>query len=237
MDTKLHRKNARIIGVLFIIAAISAIVGLTLYNPILNAQSNLIEGVKHYNQIILGALFELILVSTAVGTGIAFFPYLKKENEAIALGYLCFRMLEVFFIMIGIVSILSLLSISQNYTAEQANFESYGIVADTLKSAHKWTFMLGPNFMLGINTFLYSYLLYRSKLIPRNLSILGIVSAKLVFIAALLEMFGIIHQVSTTGFLLAFPIFIYEMSLAIQLIFKGFNSEKLRILTKKSNSL
>lgn len=227
MDVQLHRKNARIIGALFVIAAISAIIGLALYNRILNDENYLIEGAKHANQIILGAILELILVSTAVGTGIAFFPYLKKQNEAMALGYFCFRILEAIFIMIGIISILTLLSVSQNYTVEQANFESYEIIAHALKAAHKWTFMLGPNFMLGINTFLYSYLLYRSRLVPKKLAILGILSAVLILIAALLEMFNIIQQVSTIGFLFAFPIFIYEMTLAIWLIFKGFDTKKL----------
>lgn len=229
MDVQLHRKNARTIGAFFVIAAISAIIGLALYNPILNDGNYLIKGAKHANQIILGAIFELILVSTAVGTGIAFFPYLKKQNEAMALGYLCFRMLEAVFIMIGIISILTLLSVSQNYTAEKTGIESYKIVAQALKATHRWTFILGPNFMLGINTFLYSYLLYRSRLVPKKLAILGILSAVLIFIAALLEMFDIIQQVSTIGFLLAFPIFIYEMSLAIWLTFKGFHSEKLNL--------
>lgn len=224
MDTKSHRKNAKIIGIFFIIAAISAIIGLVLYAPILNEENYLIKGARHSNQIILGAVFELILVCTAVGTGIAFFPYLKKENEAMALGYFCFRMLEAIFIMIGIVSVLSLLTISQNYTVDQTHFESYEIIGHVLKATHSWTFMLGPNFMLGINTFLYSYVLYRSKLIPEKLAMLGMLSAVLVFIAALLEMFGSILQVSLLGFLLAFPIFIYEMSLAIWLIFKGFKN-------------
>lgn len=228
MDNKTHRKNAKLIGILFIIAAISAIVGLAMYNPILNEQNYLIEGAKHTNQIILGAILELILVSTAVGTGIAFFPYLKKQNEAIALGYFCFRMLEAIFIMIGIVSILSLLSLSQSYKMGQINLATYEIVANTLKAAHSWTFMLGPNFMLGINTFLYSYLLFCSRLIPKKISILGMISASILFITSILELYSIIHQVSTVGFLLAFPIFIYEMSLAIWLIFKGFNQKTIK---------
>lgn len=227
MDNRKHRKDAAIIGVFFITAAISAIIGLALYNPILNEQDYLVEGAKHSNQIILGAIFELILVCTAVGTGISFFPYLKKQNEAMALGYFCFRMLEAIFIMIGIISVLTLLSLSQNYVLVGVNVESYKMVAQTLKATHSWTFMLGPNFMLGINTFLYSYLLYSSNLIPLTIAMLGLVSAVLIFIAALLELFGIIVQVSTIGFLLAFPIFLYEMTLAVWLIFKGFNTENI----------
>lgn len=228
MDYKQHRKNAVVIGVLFILAAVSAIIGLALYNPILQEVNCLTAGTDHANQIILGALFELILVSTAVGTGIAFFPYLKKENETIALGYFCFRMLEAVFIMIGIISVLSLLTMGQHFvSAGQEDVAYYEVVAVSLKAMHSWTFMLGPNFMLGINTFLYSCLLYQSRLIPRSISILGICSAIFIFLAALLEMFGVILQISTAGFLLAFPIFIYEMTLAIWLITRGFNKEAL----------
>lgn len=224
MDIKKHRKNTTIIGVFFIIAAISAIVGLTLYSPILNETNYLTEGAKYSNQIILGAFLELILVSTAVGTGITLFPYLKIQSETIALGYFCFRMLETIFIVIGIISVLSLLTLSQNYSiVEQANTETYKAIGATLKAIHSWCFMLGPNFMLGINTMLYSCALYQSNLIPKKIASLGMISSVLIFIAALLEIFGIILQISTMGILLALPIFVYEMTLAIWLIVKGFN--------------
>ena len=227
----IHNKNkAKIIGIFFIIAAISAIIGLVLYYPILDDQNDLIEGAKNSNQIILGAIFELILVSTVVGTGITFFPYLKQENETMALGYFCFRMLEAIFIMIGIISVLSLLSMSQEYSIYMTNIETYQIIAKVLKNIHKWSFILGPNFMLGINTFLYSYLLYRSKMITVKISMLGIISAAMIFLASLLEIFGLIQQVSTIGFLLAFPIFIYEMTLAVWLITKGITSKEKEIL-------
>lgn len=220
MNTKFRKRDARIIGGFFVVAAVSAIIGLVLYGPILNDQNYMQNGVSHSNQIILGAVFELLLVSTAVGTGIAFFPYLRKYNEALALGYFCFRLLEAVFIMIGIVSILTLLSVSYDYVAHPDHLETYIVVAQALKSLHDWTFMLGPNFMLGINTFLYSYVLYVSGLVPGKLSMLGMISATLIFMAALLEIFGVIDQLSTVGFLMAFPIFLYEMSLAIWLIFK-----------------
>lgn len=200
---------------------------MALYDPILNEVDYLIQGANRSNQIVLGALFELILVSTAVGTGITLFPYLKKQNEMMALGYFCFRMLEAIFIMIGIVSILSLLSLSQTFVVDNSNIESYEIVAHALKASHKWTFMLGPNFMLGINTFIYSFVLFHSRLIPKKFGFLGMTSAFMIFSAALLEMFGIIEQLSTIGVLLAFPIFIYEMSLALWLIIKGFSIRSL----------
>lgn len=89
---------------------------------------------------------------------------------------------------------------------------------------HNWTFILGPNFMLAINTFLYSYAFYRTGLIPKKLSLLGLTAACLIMVAALLELFGVINQLSVWGILLALPIATYEISLAIRLIAKGFNA-------------
>ncbi|WP_205685660.1 DUF4386 domain-containing protein [Flavipsychrobacter stenotrophus] len=216
--------NATVTGVFFIIAAVAAITGLILYDPLLNHSDYLIRGARYSNQIVLGAFLELILSCSAVGTGIMLYPYLRKVNESLGMGYVCFRMLEVVFILIGIVSVLSLLTLSISFTNTTApDAASFQATARTLKAIHEWTFMLGPNFMLGINTFIYSYVLFQSKLVPRKISVIGILGAVLVFTAALLELFGIILQISIWGALLGMPIFVYEMTLAIWLIIKGFN--------------
>jgi hypothetical protein len=88
---------------------------------------------------------------------------------------------------------------------------------------HTWTFALGPLFMLGVNTFMYSYLFYKSKLVPRRLAVLGLTGATLVLVAALLVLFGVYPQLSVPVTLLALPIASYEMILAGWLIVKGFN--------------
>ncbi|OXM82861.1 DUF4386 domain-containing protein [Paenibacillus rigui] len=215
---------ATIVGVLFILAAISSIIGLMLYGPILNGPDYLIQGSAHANQVILGALMELILVVSAVGTSITMFPFLRKYNETLALGHVCFRFLEAVIITVGIISVLSLLTLSRDFTTatapDAASFRASGTL---LKAVHDWTFMLGPNFMLGINTILYSYIFYRTKLVPRFISSLGITGATLVFIAALLEMFGVIPQLSVWGAMLSLPVAANEMILAVWLIIKGFN--------------
>ena len=152
------------------------------------------------------------------------FPYLKLQDESLALGYVCFRFFEAVIIVIGVISVLSLLSLSREFVnAASPDISSYETSGNVLKAIHAWTFILGPNFMLGINTFLYSYLFYKSGLVPGKLAVLGLTAAILVFTAAILEMFGVILQVSVLGFLLAFPQFIYEMTLAVWLIIKGFN--------------
>ena len=116
--TKTDKKNAFTIGVFFIIAAITSIIGLKLYEPVLNNSDYLILGAKHANQIVLGAFFELILICTAIGIAIMLYPYLKKYNESWAMGYVCFRMLEVVFILIGTISVLTLISLSILYNTE-----------------------------------------------------------------------------------------------------------------------
>lgn len=223
MDFSL-KAASRITGVLFIIAAITAILGVIFYKPILNESDYLLQGPAHANQVILGAIMELILVVSAVGTATVMFPFLKKYNRTIALWHVCFRFMEAVVITVGVISVLSLLTLSQAYVAAGApDTASYQVSGTLLKAVHDWTFLLGPNFFLGMNTVMYSYIFYQSKLVPRFIPILGLTGSVLILLAALLEMFGVIDQVSTWGGILALPIFANEMILAVWLIMKGFN--------------
>ena len=221
-EMSFNKSNAKITGWLFIIAAVSSIIGLKLYDPILSDNNFIVSANNHYNQIIFGAINELILVVSATGTGIMLYPLLKRYNESMGIGYLSFRMLEAVFIIIGLLSILTVLSISESYVdgaiTDKANAQNLGL---SFISLHKWTFMLGPNFMLSINTFIYSFVFYKTKIIPSNLARLGLLASFLIMTAAILELFGVIQQISTWGILLALPIALYEMTLAIYLITKG----------------
>jgi hypothetical protein len=218
-----NRRVATIVGILFIVATVTAIVGLLCYQPILTGDYLRI-GAEHKNQIVLGALMELLLVCSAIGTAIGLFPILRPYGERIALGHLCFRFLEAIVITIGIVAVLSLLTLSQAFVAaggsDPAAFRASGTL---LLAAHSWSFVLGPLFLLGINTLMYSYLFYRSRLVPRPLAVLGLAGATLVFGNALLVLFGVFAQLSVPAVLLAMPIAAYEMILAVWLIVKGFN--------------
>ncbi|MZQ80927.1 DUF4386 family protein [Paenibacillus sp. 5J-6] len=231
-----NKKTAKIVGVLFILAAVSSMIAaFVLYKPILNDPDYLIQGSKHANQVILGALMELILVVSAVGTATTMFPLLRKYNETIALWHLCFRFLEAVIITVGVISVLSLVTLSREYVATGASeIASFQVSGTLLKAIHDWTFMLGPLFMLGINTMMYSYIFYKSKLVPRFISLLGMTGATLVFIYALLVMFGVIQQVSVWGAILALPVAANEMILAVWLILNGFNENALASMPRKS---
>ncbi|MDT3425305.1 hypothetical protein J2Z22_000821 [Paenibacillus forsythiae] len=216
---------SKIVGVLFILAAVTSIIGgLILYKPILNDPDYLIQGSAHANEVVLGAVMELILVISAVGTATTMFPILRKFNEVIALWHVCFRFLEAIVITVGVISVLSLLTLSQDYVAAGApDIASYQVSGKLLKAVHDYTFLLGPNFFLGVNTMMYSYIFYKSKLVPRFIPVLGLTGSGLILLAALLEMFGVIDQISAWGGILALPIFANEMTLAVWLIMKGFN--------------
>jgi hypothetical protein len=218
-----NRKSAVIIGLLFIAAAVFSVLGLISYGPILNNPEYLIQGPTSGNQIVLGAIFEMITAVTVAGTAVAFFPVLRKHNETAALGYVGGRLLEAVLIIIGLVSLLSLLTLRQEFAGGAAlDASSLQIVGQSLLAVHAWAFILGPNFMLGINTLLYSSVLYQTKLVPRALATLGLVGALSIFVAALLELFGVIQQTAVFGIALAIPVAAYEMTLAIYLIVKGF---------------
>jgi hypothetical protein len=217
------KKDGIITGVLFITAAVSSIIGLKLYDPVLTASDFLASGNSHYAQVVLGAINELLLIVSATGTGIMLYSYLKKYDERLGLGYLSFRLLEVVFIVIGTLSVLTVLSISKiatgNNAMELEHAKSLGI---SFIALHKWTFIMGPNFMLAVNTFIYSYTFYRIRVIPPHLARFGMVAACFIMLAAILELFGIIAQISIWGILLALPIALYEMTLAVYLIKYGF---------------
>lgn len=224
MKTHPNRITAVIAGSFFIIAAATAIIGVLLYDPILNDSYFIIRGSEKENQIVWGAFFEILLAFSVIGTSIALFPVLKKYNESMALGTVCFRLLESTMILIGIISLLAIVSLNHEFSKEMnPDASAYLIAGKLLVAIHNWTFLYGPNLVLGPSTLMTSYLLFKSKLIPRFITVLGLAGGPLISACALLVMFGIFNQISVWGALFAIPVFLYEMSLAVWLIMKGFN--------------
>ena len=220
-----NRKNEILVGVLFMLTAVAAIIGLALYQPILIDADYIVKGSANETQVIWGAFCELILAFSVIGTSIMMYPILNKENESMAIGYICFRLLEATIIIIGIISLLSVVTLNQEFAkAIDPDVISFLTAGKLLATVHNWTFLFGPNLALGPSTLMMSYFLYDSKLVPRFISILGLAGGFLILVCALLVMFGVFLQVSIWGAILAIPVFTYEMSLAVRLIVKGFNS-------------
>jgi hypothetical protein len=219
-----NRGTAVAVGVFFLITEVAAIAGLLLYQPLLSDPDYVI-GAGADNRVLLGGFFELVLVAAIVGTGVTLYPIVRNQSQSVALGYLCTRLLEAVVILVGIVGVLSAVTLRQDLAGTPGtDSAALGAVGKSLVAIHDWTFLLGPNFLLGANSLLLAYLMYRSRLVPRLIAALGLIGGLLICVSATAVMFGLYEQVSTVGTVAALPVFAWEVSLAVYLIVKGFRS-------------
>lgn len=218
-----ERKRAMTTGVLFVLAAVTSIVGLLQYAPILGHSDYVVRGSAQTARVASGAVMELVCAFSLIGISITMFPVLRRRNESVALGYVCFRLLEATIIVVGIISLLSVVTLSQKYSAAvDPDASSYLTASRLLVAVHDWTFLFGPNIALGPSTLMMGHFLYRTRLVPRFIAVLGLVGGPLILVSGVLVVFGAYPQISAWGTVCALPVFAYEMSLAGWLIVKGF---------------
>ena len=218
-----NRKTARIVGVLFIIGTVAGILSVVFSGSILDAPDYLIKVSANESQVIIGALFVLIMAFACTGIAIWLYPVIRKHNEALALGSVGFRLIEGVFHLVGVIGLLSLLTLSQEYVKAGAPDASYFQTSGTLLlAARDWAGVLG-SFAFILGALMYYYVFYQSKLIPRWLSVWGLIGVPFWVAEILLSMFGFVDPFSTTVILLDLPIAVNEMVLAVWLIVKGFN--------------
>ena len=217
------RKTALLTGVFFIITIVASIPALGLYGPVLN-DAHYVLGGGADTRIYIGALLELITAAAGIGTAVTLFPVLKRQSEGMALGYVAARVVESTVIVVGIVSVLSVVTMRHDFAASSgASAASYVIAGQALVAIHKWTFLIGPAFCSGIESgLMLGYLMYRSGLVPRPIAVLGLAGGTLAFIAATLELFAVFPQVSAASGILTLPEALFEATLGIWLIVKGF---------------
>ena len=214
-----HTKTAVIVGVLFIIATVAASIGYEIIlGPILNSQEYLINISENENKVLIGMLLALTNSAAIVCIPVVLFPILKKHNEALAVGYLGARILECATFIVGVISLLVLLTLSQEFVQAGASDASYFQTLGTLLlAAYDWTFWLAVTLVLGLTAMILNYTLYQARLVPRFISAWGFIGGTLVFAQGLLEIFGFSRAI------LSLPIASQEMVLAVWLIVKGFN--------------
>lgn len=153
-----HRKTATLVGALYILAAVTSIAALVQYAPILSHPGYVTAGSPHVTQVASGAFLEVILAFSLIGISAAMFPIVKKYNDGVALGFACFRLLEATVIIVGAMSLLSVVTLSRQFTkAARADTASYLIASRSLVAQHDWTFLFGPNLALGPSTALMAY--------------------------------------------------------------------------------
>jgi len=218
------QKIARVTGILFVITFIASIPPvLFLYGPLLDDPRYILGGGAADNGASLGALLELILIIANIGTAVVLYPVVKRVNEILALGFVTARVIESVFIGVGLLIILSMVTLRQE-AAAGADASSLLAVGQSLVALQSWTFLLGPGFVVGVgNGLILGYLMYRSALVPRGLAMLGLIAGPVLLARFVGILFGVFEPTSVLGSLTVVPEFIWELALGIWLIVKGFN--------------
>jgi Domain of unknown function (DUF4386) len=216
------RKTAFIAGALFVITFVTSIpAALLLYSPVLD-HTNYIVGGGADTRVALGAFLEVLLIVANVGSAVVLFPVLKRQNEPLALGYVTARIIESTFIAIGIVSLLAVVTLRRDVGGAGGG-GSLVTVGRSLVAIHKWTFLLGPGWIVGVgNGLILGYLMYRSGLVPRGMAMLGLIGGPLIIISGTAVLFDVIQPGSAAQVIATIPEFVWELSLGIYLMVKGF---------------
>jgi len=215
------RNIARAVGVLFILTFITSIGAVIAYGPVLS-DTNYITGAGADGRVFFGAFLELMLILTNIGCAVVLFPLLKRQNETLALSYVAARLVECTFILIGLLSLLAIVTLRQKATATDAG--SLLTIGKTLFAIHDWTFLLGPGFTDGIGTgLILGWLMYRSGVVSRRMALFGVVGGPLLAASGIAVLFGVIPQGSPVQSIVTIPEIVWEAFLGLWLTFKGFS--------------
>jgi hypothetical protein len=223
----LSRKTSLAGGILYLLTFVSIPVGF-LYSSILN-DPNYIVGSGTDTAVIIGGILEVIVALACIGTAAALYPVLKRQNEGMALGFVGTRVLEASTIFADVVCLLAIVTLRRDGVGAEA------LVTGNALVALYGLFRLGQNLMPAVNDLLLGSLLYQSRLVPRILPVLGIIGAPLLIANTIVVMFGItsgpIYLLTGIGVL---PIALFELSLGIWLVVKGFNPSAIASLFAKT---
>ena len=184
----------------------------------------------------LGAFLEVIIAIAIIGTAVTLFPIVKRQNEGFALGYVAARVFESTIIVVGIISLLSVVTLRQDFAgAAGADEASLVTVGKSLVAIHDWTFLFGPGILAGVgNGMMLGYLMYRSALVPRGMAVLGLIGGPVLVAAAVAILFGVIEAGSVWQVIATLPEALWELSLGIWLIVRGFNPSPIARLQPES---
>lgn len=219
-----NRRLAVAAGVAFLIATVAQLIGVALASPILGAPDYLTQIPANEGRVILGAFFQFMGALACPAIAIALYPVLRKHDEGLALGSVGFRTIEGGLHVLITVCMLMLVTVSQEWlSAGAAAAPAYEVSGSVLLTARE---SLAPVSVIvfGLGAMMYYWVFYRSRLVPRWLSVWGLVAVPLVALSAVLVMFRVIDNLSTPQVILALPIAVQEMVIAVWLIAKGFDS-------------
>lgn len=201
-----NRVLSAVAGWLYLLTFFTSIPALALKQPYLDS-----EGSTSSSAVIAAVGLEFVLMVSCIGTAVALFPLLKHANEALALGFVGSRIVEGSAILLGIVVLLSLVGMEGDA----------GDGAGALIAVHDAAFLAGPGMLPAANAALLGTLLFRARLVPRWIPVIGLIGAPLLVLSGVLTMTGVLDQVSPLAGIAALPIAVWEFAIGVWLIAKG----------------
>jgi len=216
------RKISLSAGLLYLLTFVS-IPTLFLYSSV--REANYVVGAGPDTRVFIGVVLEMIVALACIGTAVALYPVVKRQNEGVALGFVGVRTLEAAMIFAGAFSLLAVVNVRQAGAGAGALPTGQALVG-----LHDWTFILGQSLLPAVNALLLGYLLYQSRLVPRILPVLGFIGAPLLVASSVATLFGANEYGSGLSGLAALPIAAWELSLGIYLVVKGFRAAGLQQL-------
>ncbi|MDQ4027682.1 MAG: DUF4386 domain-containing protein [Actinomycetota bacterium] len=221
------QKTARLFGWLFIATFVTSIPARFLFADGLGASfqdMRFVPGAGSETSMYLGAILEFGVILTNIATAVVLYPIVRRQSERLALGYVTARVTESAFILVGLVSIMSAVSVSDALAgATGAEASALAAQGSSFVSTYEWAFLFGPGLVVGFgNGLILGYLMYRSGLVPRRMAMLGLIGGPLLILSFVLILFGVYENASGPAALLALPEIAWEASLGIYAAWKGF---------------
>lgn len=227
-----NRKAAILAGALYFLGIIAGVLSVV---PIIDVPDYLVQISANASQVTSGAFFQFLMTAAYAGMAITLYPILKKHNESLALGYVGSRLVAVAFNVIGVIVLLLLWTLSQEFVKAGAPVSShFQTIGELLRMGRDLINHVGVILVLSMGGLMFYYLLYQIKLVPRWLAGWGLVGTAVAIVASCLFMFRSIDLM--TSVYMDFPLALQEMVFAVWLIVKGFSSSAIAPLSAKTDT-
>lgn len=217
-----NRRIAIAVGVLFIIAT-AAGAGQFPFLTSLNGPDYLVDMSSHGNKIMTAVLLDLIMIGCVLAIPVVIYPVLRRHSELMARGYVVARTFEGIALTIGVFSMIGLLTLSRNYAIGGVNAPHYETLGILLRATSDWALLIGGQVILSLTALIVNVAMVRFRLVPRFLSLWGLIAVPLMLASGLVVMFGLADFSSTLTTVLIVPLAVQEMAFALWLIVRGFN--------------
>jgi hypothetical protein len=221
------KRGARTFGIVFLLTWVTGIAGRVLLDPVYSEANFVLgDGAGSDLHIQLGAAFEFLLIVANIATAVVLYPIAKRYSEIGAVGYVAARLVECAFILVGLLSLLTIVTLQQNLAgASGVDAASLAVAGQSLTATYEWAFLFGPGLMAGVgNGLILGYVMYRSGLLPRRLAMLGLLGGSVHVIGFLGVLFGAFEAGSLLQLLFTAPEIGWEAALPIYCIWKGFKT-------------